>query len=673
MPLRILAGRHSAWLDAVLLFLLTCVLIQPLFKVDYLDNWPSIEGTFVSDSRMLSTNLPHPGWQPLWYCGTRFDYIYPPAIRYGPALIARFAHVSAARAHHVYTAILYALGIVGVYWLFRVGSESRGGAILAAASVALLSPSFLLIPEIRLDSVFWVPQRLHTMTAYGEGPHVSAVCILPAALAAAWRALDRWRPGWFALAGLLSAALVSHNFYGATALAIFFPILAWSVWTKRCDHTVWLRAAGIAALAYGLCAVWLTPSYLKITVMDLKWVAQPGNKSSRIILAIVVWTFCELSYRFAARRPERTWTVFVSGCGVIVSLWVIAHFHLGFRVTGEHGRLVPELDIVLALVFVEAMRRLWKLRVRNGYWPRIAAVALTILFFLPARAYLKEVYSPFWPSGPLQDQYEYGVTKWVGENLRGVRVFAVGTIRFWYDAWFDNEQPDGGSLQGMLNQNLVLAYWQVTADPNPDLAKWWLQALGTDAVIAPSLKSPEHYHDMQQPEKFRAGFTPIHDDGKGTLIYRVPRRSPGIGRVIDPRPLASIPQITVENSITTLPQYIAVVEDPKPSDAKVTWRGTDAFDVQAEVAAGQAILIQETFDPSWHAYENGRAIPVRQDPVLSFMILDAPPGAHNIQARFETPLENRVGQVVTASSLLLAVALMLRGRKGKVAQRDNRY
>ncbi|HEV8145364.1 MAG TPA: hypothetical protein VGP79_03245 [Bryobacteraceae bacterium] len=657
-PRKILAGRHSAWLDAALLFVLTALLIKPLFKLDYLDNWSSIEGTFVSDSRFLRDHLPHPGWQPLWYCGTRFDYIYPPAIRYGPALISRYAHVSVARGHHFYTALLYALGIVAVYWLFRAGSGSRGGALLAAAGVALVSPSFLLMKEVRLDSIFWVPQRLHTLMAYGEGPHISAVCILPAVLAAAWKALHRWHPGWFALAGLLAAALVSHNFYGATALAIFFPILVWSVWTAACDHTVWLRAGGIAALAYGLCAVWLTPSYVKITLIDLKWVATPGNKWSRITLAVVVWIFCELSYRFAARRPERTWTVFVAGCGIIVGLWVLAHVHLGFRVSGEHGRLIPELDIVLILVFVEAMRRLWgKKRFR------FAAVAFVILFFVPARIYVKNKYTQFPSSGPLEEQYEYGITKWIAENLPGERVFSVGTVRFWYDAWFDNAEQDGGSLQGMLNQNLVLAYWQITADLNPDLPRLWLQALGTDAVVVAGPKSREAFHDMQHPEQFRGRYTPLYDDGQDTIVYRVPRRSTGIGRVIDPRPLDAIGKITAQNSVEKLPQYIAVVEDPKPAAASVTWRGTDAFDVQAEVASGEAILIQETFDPSWRAYENGRPVPIREDPVMNFMILDVPSGSHNIQARFETPLENRIGGVLTASSLMLAVALLIRSRK----------
>src|SRR3982074_1577233 len=139
----------------------------------------SIESTFIADARMLSEHLPHPGWQPLWYCGTRFDYIYPPALRYGTALISKVGGVSTARGYHIYTAILYAFGIVAVYWMVYAGSTSRKRALLAAVATALLSPSFLFLSQARWDSTHWVPQRLHVLMAYGEGPHISALCVVP--------------------------------------------------------------------------------------------------------------------------------------------------------------------------------------------------------------------------------------------------------------------------------------------------------------------------------------------------------------------------------------------------------------------------------------------------------------------------------------------------------------
>ena len=112
-------------LDSILIFALSAFLIWPLFKMDYMENWSSIESTFISDGRMLRERTQHAEWQPNWYLGTRFDYVYPPALRYGTAMLSKWLHVSTARSYHLYTAALSCLGIVGIYWLVSVGSEGR--------------------------------------------------------------------------------------------------------------------------------------------------------------------------------------------------------------------------------------------------------------------------------------------------------------------------------------------------------------------------------------------------------------------------------------------------------------------------------------------------------------------------------------------------------------------
>jgi uncharacterized membrane protein len=85
--------------------------------------------------------LPHPQWQPLWYCGTRYDYLYPPVLRYGTALLSRV--YIPVKAYHVLHRAALLLGIAGVYFLVWVMSRSRGAAWLAAATSALVSPAFL--------------------------------------------------------------------------------------------------------------------------------------------------------------------------------------------------------------------------------------------------------------------------------------------------------------------------------------------------------------------------------------------------------------------------------------------------------------------------------------------------------------------------------------------------
>ena len=124
-----------------------------------------------------------------------------------------------------------------------------------------------------------LPVRLGVLAKYGEGPHMTALAFIPIALAFTWLALEHgWRrPGALALAALGCAAVTSNNFYGATSLAVFYPILVWSFWITRQDKRIFVTAAVIPVLAYGLTAFWLVPSYFKVTTENMKYVSEHGT------------------------------------------------------------------------------------------------------------------------------------------------------------------------------------------------------------------------------------------------------------------------------------------------------------------------------------------------------------------------------------------------------------
>jgi hypothetical protein len=655
-------SRRARLIDTLILVLLAVALVGPVFKVKYLDNWPSIESTFISDGRLLAEHLPHPGWQPLWYCGTRFDYIYPPALRYGTALISVAGHLSTAKAYHIYIGLLYVFGIAAVYWLVMMGGGSRRGAWLTAAAVAMVSPSLILFRILHDNSPWMVPQRLHALMLYGEGPHISALSVLPAALAATFVAVRDGSRRGLAMAGVFCALTVANNFYGATALAMFFPVAVWSVWAGTREGRVWRRAAGIVGLAFGLSAAWLTPSYIAITGTNLRWVATPGDLNSRLVMLAAIVIFCDVSWRWTNRvsgdeRRLRIWPSFVGGSALILSVYVIGFFWAGLRILGEPGRLAPELDFALLLLAVLVIDRLWA----SGRM-RVEAVVLGVLLFAPAVVYLQHAYSPFPRAANWETQYERRMTKWVWENLRGERVLPSGTNRFWYDAWFDNAQPTGGSEQGLLNQILPIASYQLYQNQDPAIVTMWMQALGTSAMIVPDATSFERYHDFAKPEIFRGKLEALFDDGHGTVIYRVPRVHPGIGRVVDGAKVLAIGELTDGDDLDRLRPYVAMVEAPQPATT-VEWSGFDRARVRAEVGPGQSVLVQETYDPEWRAYAGGRRVPVKRDPVMGFMLLETGPGQQQVEMRFETPMENRAGGGLVLGSLGLVGWMMIgRGR-----------
>lgn len=649
--------RLWTWaVDCLILYALATALLNPLYRFEYLNAWNSIESTFIADARFLRDHWPHPAWQPNWYTGTRFDYIYPPALRYGTAALSLLRDVSTARSYHLYIALLYAIGIAGVYVFVRTGSRRRWPAFWTAAISMVVSPAYLLFADLRNDNagVYWMPSRLSVLIRYGEGPHMSALALLPLALAAAWWGLRRGHPGRLALAAVGSALVVAHNFYGATALAMFFPILAWSVWLAERDWRVWARAAVVAVLAWGLCAVWLTPSYVRVTLENMRWVSSPGHAWSMALGAAVAAVYLWLSWRLARGRPERAWASFVLGSLTLYGVNVAGNHFIDFRILGEPKRLVPELDLVI--VMTAAMLLAWVFR--RGSWWRAVAIVLALLCFVPGKGFVRRAWKLLPPQDDARRRVEYQMTDWIAKNLPGVRSLATGSMRFWYNAWHDLPQLGGGSEQGLLNRYVQDAYVSPTSieDP-PAQGVAWMQAMGVGAMIAHDKTSQEIYHDWGNPRKFDGILDTVYDDGAGNRIYRVPRRYPDLARVVDGAALRKIGEINGDS----LREYAALVENGPEARATVEPLGINALRVRATLAPGQALVVQQTYDAAWRCYEGSRAWPLSQD-AMNFVVVDPGPGEHELLLRFETPLENRLGAAAGIGSLLVVAALLWRSR-----------
>jgi hypothetical protein len=652
-------GKPRLWTwvaDCVLLYALATAILNPLYRFEYLNAWNSIEATFISDARFLRDHWPHPGWQPNWYTGTRFDYIYPPALRYGTAALSLLRGVSTARSYHLYIALLYAIGIVGVYLFVRTGSRGRWPALWTALATMVVSPGYLIFSDLANDNqgVYYMPLRLSALIRYGEGPHISALALLPLALAAAWLGLRRGHPGRLAIAAAISAMVVANNFYGATALAMFFPILAWNVWIAERDWSVWARAALTAVLAWGLCAFWLTPSYLRVTLENMRWVSSPGHGWSAALGAGVAALYLWLSWRLVRGRPERAWASFVLGSLALFTLNVVGNHFVDFRVIGEPKRLVPELDLVILMA--AALMFAWI--AGRGSWWRAVAVVLALVCFYPGKGYVRRVWTVLPPRDDHQHRVEYQMTTWIAANLPGVRSLATGSMRFWYNTWHDLPQLGGGSEQGLLNRYVQDAYVSPTANDDPPAQSVaWMQAMGVGALIVHDKTSQEIYKDWANPLKFEGILEKSYDDGAGNRIYMVPRRFPDLARVVDAAALRSITAIDG----ATLRQYAAVVENGPGTRAAVEALGTDAMRVRGQVAPGQLVVVQQTYDPAWRCYSGDRQVSVSKD-AMGFVVLDPGPGNHDLLFRFETPLENRLGAAAALVSAAAVAFLLWRSR-----------
>ncbi|MDZ4799422.1 MAG: hypothetical protein SGI92_14760 [Bryobacteraceae bacterium] len=655
------SSRFRRILDWLIVFIAVAMLIRPFFKAKYLDLWESIESTFISDARFLRDHWPHPNWQPNWYAGTRTDYIYPPALRYGTAALAKYVpRLLPARAYHIYVASMYCFGIAAVYLFASWCSRSRMAGYLAATATALISPSYLLNFSIRDDAPLMMPYRLNVLLRYGEGPHMSALAWIPLALLFTWRATESWRPVSLALAAISCAMVVSNNFYGATSLAILFPILIWSLYVTHRDVTVWIRAAIIPVLAYGLTAFWLVPSYLTVTLFNMQFVSGQGNMWSRWVALGFVIGFVLLSDYLARGRRDQAWFTFLCGAAAAFFINSVGNHYLDFRIIGEPARLFPELDMLLILLVVELLRRFWSIPWRFPILARVAVAAVVVLSLSPAWSYLQKSRTFFVTDYP-EPRVEHELTTWMAKNMPNARALPAGTVRFWYNAWYDLPQLTGGSEQGLLNPKVVPPVWQAYLGDDANIAIRYLQILGVDAVLVNGKKSREHYKDFQFPEKFAGKLPVLYDNGRGDTIYEVPRRYKTLARVVDRAGHDALPFIPGNGEPPQLDLWYRNVEQGPDAPTEMRWDGTDRFFVKARVAAGQSLWVAESMDANWRAYAGGNRVPIRIDN-LGFMVVDLPPGDHEVRFEFPMPLSNRIGWMVTLMSLSGIAGLFWLGR-----------
>jgi hypothetical protein len=672
MPLSDLRRRLAPALDLILLALLAAVFIWPIFQLGFLDSWGTIESTFISDAHFLAGNLPHPNWQPNWYCGTRWDYIYPPGLRYGVALLHEWTGRGFAHSYHLFVSLFYCIAIGGVYFFVFVCTRSRPAAAAAAMASLLISPGYLILPEFWDDVQphYWLPNRLNALMRWGEGPHMSAWALLPWALGAAWFGLRRGRSGWLAVSAILCAAAVSINFYGATALALMFPFLAWAVFLAEKDWWVWLRGGAIALLAYGLTAFWLSPSYLEITTRNLRWVSQPGHLWSAILAVVLIALYALLTWRRANGQPQRAWFVFVAGFAMLFTLNVAGQDHFDFRVAGEPQRLAPELDLALILLGVEFLRWLagrtfGPVHARYGQWlPRALAVMLFVAALVPAKGYIRRAWDYFPEDRNPQNRIEYRMTEWIATHLPGERILATGSLRFWFNTWHHIPQLGGGSEQGMLNDLVIEPYYQATYGEEPEMTKVWMQAFGVGAIAVHEKSSTEVYHDYVRTDLFAKHMETVYASGQGDFVYRIPRRFPERARIVRKSQLEAVPTIARPVNVDHLRAYTAAIEQGPESRPEVIREAPDRIRVRARFEEGEALVVQENFDPYWRAYSGaGASLTVRRDP-LGFLLIDAPAGDRDILLTFTLPRENAIGRLVTALAALILLYLLLASRGG---------
>ena len=633
----------------------------------------SIEGAYVGLARWIAAHPLDWQWFPLWYGGIPFPNAYPPLLHFLSAAAAG-AGLEPAHAYHAVSGLMYCLGPVTLYWLALRFGAGRGTAFAAGLVYSLVSLSALLIPAIARDlGSIWGARRLDALMRFGEGPHVTAMTLIPIALIALDRALERPRPARVLAAMIALGAVVLTNWLGAFALALAAGCHLLAAWEGAGLRRI-LRAAAIGAAAYALCSPWIPPSTIRTIRYNAQHVvgtyplggAQLAAGAAVAVLTLLLW-------RLMQRRGLPFLTQFAALWSFTLGAIVLTWHWAGFHIVPQPDRYHLELEMALALLIPIAARaplqRAWRAIVSRTGKPRPAAAAVCVLAaaaaLMQTAHYRRDARRLIQPID-IRRTVEYQAARWIHENLPGSRAFVTGSTRFWFNAFADNPQFGGGFDQGIVNRRIPHVSYGIThAEGDPDRVRTWLRIFGIDAIFVAGPNTRDAYRDYDDAAKFEGSFELLWRDGDDR-IYAAARRASGLVHAIPAEAVVRQAEGHQYLDIEPFRPLEAALEDPNAPPVRAAWLSPAELLVEADVPEGHVLYFQQTCHPGWHAEVDADERPITCD-AAGQMVIDARCGGPcTVRLYYDGGTEMLICRAASAGVLLTLGVWALLRRRGRL-------
>ena len=646
---------------ALALFALNAYLTLRLFHTDYTRQMGSIEAAYVGLARYVAKHFGELSWFPLWYGGIPYADTYPPLLHWICGLMILGTGANPGLAHHFVTAAIFALGPVTVFWMaWRLGGK-RAPAFAAALGYSLISPACLLVKEVRFDAGGWLAaRRLHTLVIYGEGPHLTSLCLLPLAIALLHVALTKRKPWYFVLAALAIAAVPLSNWLGAMALSFAIAAYLLSGFHQRW-HAAALRTAGLGCFAYAVAMPWMSPATIAVIRANAPRVAQnfESNTVQRVFLAVVMAGFLLAAWALARFKVAPA-TRFAALVLYLFGITALGRYWFKLSLVPQPERYHLEMDMFFWVALAFALWPLLPRIPRRAAWGLgIAAALACVPIVVQQRRVAREWAKPI----DIRTTIEYKTAKWLDAHLPGERVFAPGTIGFWLNAFSDSPQITGGFDNGILNPLLPHVIYQVYAGDKLPIAMDLLRAFGCSAVIAGGKDSAEVYHPIAHPEKFQ-GAAELWREG-GDAVYSVPRRVRSLAHVMQSGDLVQLTPVAY-NTVAIQP-YLAALDNPAYPPAEFRWHSPGEASIAAALTPEQILSVQISWDKGWNASVEGRRIPAWGDKLGQMVLEPRCSGPCTVELKYDGGAEGRFARALSLLSLAggatwILVAILWRKR-----------
>jgi len=625
------------------LFALNATICAPLFRIEYLDDFQSNEGSWITFARFLSQNWPHVSWFPWFNAGMPFEDTYLPFVSGLVAILSAVVHCSPAHAFHFVAALAYSLAPVSLF-LFALEVSGRLAPSAGAAVLwSLVSPS-IIFPKILEDlGTPWGLRRLFNIVIYGETPHNVAMCLLPISLLLTWRYLESPSVRRFSLAALAATAVMLTNAFGL--VVVFVSSLFLFATRKQLGWKPFAAVCGIQLAAYLAICRFLPPSLIHLLETNAQMVGGDYRFHARTLLLATICGAFFLGLWAISRRfcdPILQFAILFSACfGGITTLGFMGR-NLMPQPTRYHLELEPGLCLLLAFLLVRIPLK----SMLVIFVPALAWIAVQDYHF--ARNLIRPVDIALSPP--------YREAAWISTHLPGQRILDAGEGQWWFNVFSDNPQMGAGHEPTAPNLIQRVAVFTIFSGQNAgaddaNISTLWLKAFGCGAIIIPGRDSKDHYHPVVNPEKFD-GVLPLVWRERGDSIYQVPLESASLAHVI-PRSALVTRQPANGLDVDQLRIYVNAL---KPAD--IAWKNPDHATIAAKMDPAQVLSVQITYDPGWQARVGNRVVAVTADQLGFIVVNPECTGDCSVHLDFTGGRERRVALWVSALVLIALLAML---------------
>jgi hypothetical protein len=643
---------------AASLFLLNAYICRGLFGMEYLRHMGTIEGAYIGISRYMLAHWRDYSWFPVWYAGIPAQNTYPPLLHWVVAVVALLRGISPAHAHHWVTALFYCLGPIMLFALTLRLSGSRRAAFLAAVLYSVLSPSEWLMPAIGRATGQFHPERLTTLVYDGEGPHVTALTLLPLAILLLDLALERRRAPYFMLAALGFASVALTNWIGALGLAlgviayIFARPVSGKLWKRDLTFIVFL-----AVTAYILASPWIPPSTIAAVQTNSQRI---GGDYTHTAAQLLRWAPAILLTLLIAKlvlRRAPAHLQFAVFFAFLTALIPMAATWANVAIVPQPERYHLEMELGLALLagllIDTALSRV----------PDRAALFVTITLLLaliwPVKSDRRYARDGLILSTDITATSEWRTAQWLNQHWKGDRVMLPGSSSFWLTAFSDTPEIDGGFAQGVTIPVYLMEKYEVGTGESAgshaaEIAILWFKALGVQAVAVSGPGSTEVYKDFRNPAEFEGLLQPLWRD-RGDVLYSV-GASASLAHLV---PVGDLVTRTPENGIDVAPlrPYVAALDNPRYPAASFEWSSLHSATIQTDLPPDSVVSIQVSWSAGWHARMNGRPLHVFKDGLGFMYVVPNTTGPASISIEYDGGTEMITARWISGvTSALLGIA-----------------